>query len=40
MKMIDEIKKYKKEEMFKPKVVKKVSFLNKILAVLGYGKKG
>jgi len=38
--MINEIKKYKKEEMFKPKEVKKVSFLDKILLVLGYGKKG
>lgn len=35
--MINEIKKWDKKEMFKPE--KKPSFLEKILKILGYGKK-
>lgn len=37
MKMIDEIKKINKDDLFKPK--KKVSIIEKILKILGYGKK-
>ena len=36
--MINEIKKINKEELFKPK--KKVSIIDKLLKILGYGKKG
>jgi len=36
-KMIDEIKKFDKNEIFKPK--KKVSIIDKLLKILGYGKK-
>ena len=39
-KMIDEIKTFDKSEMFKPKPKKKVSIIDKILKILGYGKKG
>jgi hypothetical protein len=35
--MIEEIKKLNKTELFKPK--KKVSIIDKILKILGYGKK-
>jgi hypothetical protein len=35
--MIEEIKKLDKSEMFKPE--KKVSIIDKILKILGYGKK-
>jgi hypothetical protein len=38
--MINEIKKMDKTEMFKPKPKNKVSIINKILKILGYGKKG
>jgi hypothetical protein len=34
--MIDEIKTYNKEEMFQKK---KISIINKILKIFGYGKK-
>ena len=37
MRMIEEVKKINKNELFKPK--KKVSIIDKILKVLGYGKK-
>jgi len=37
--MIDEIKKIDKEKIFQPKPKKKVSILDKILVILGYGKK-
>lgn len=37
MKMIDEIKKINKDELFKPK--NKVSIIDKLLKILGYGKK-
>lgn len=36
---IDEIKNWNKEEIFKPFEKKKVSILDKILMILGYGKK-
>jgi hypothetical protein len=39
-KMIDEIKKLDKKEMFKPEPKKKKSIFNKIFSILGYGKKG
>jgi hypothetical protein len=35
--MIEEVKKINKDELFKPK--KKVSIIEKILKILGYGKK-
>jgi hypothetical protein len=38
--MIDEIKSIDKTKMFKPKPKEKISIMNKILKVLGYGKKG
>jgi len=38
MKMIEEVKKLDKKEIFKPK--KKVSIIDKLLKILGYGKKG
>jgi hypothetical protein len=37
--MIDEIKKLDKTELFKPKPKKKISIIDKILKILGYGKK-
>jgi hypothetical protein len=37
--MINEIKKLDKTEMFKPKPKKKISIIEKILKILGYGKK-
>jgi hypothetical protein len=37
MRMIEEIKKINKDELFKPK--KKVSIIDKLLKILGYGKK-
>ena len=38
-KMIDEIKTIDKSTLFKPKEKKKVSIIDKILKILGYGKK-
>ena len=37
--MIEEIKKIKKEDLFRPKEKNKISILSKILKILGYGKK-
>jgi hypothetical protein len=37
--MINEIKSFDKEEMFKPKPKNKISIIDKILKILGYGKK-
>lgn len=37
--MIEEIKKLNKEEMFKPKPKNKISIIDKLLKILGYGKK-
>jgi hypothetical protein len=37
--MIEEIKSLKKEEIFKPKPKNKVSIIDKMLKILGYGKK-
>jgi hypothetical protein len=37
--MIEEIKKLDKTELFKPKPKKKISIIDKILKILGYGKK-
>jgi hypothetical protein len=37
--MIDEIKKLDKTELFKPKPKNKISIIDKILKILGYGKK-
>ena len=37
--MINEIKSFDKEEIFKPKVKNKISIIDKILKILGYGKK-
>ena len=37
--MIDEIKSLNKEEIFKVKPKNKVSIIDKILKILGYGKK-
>jgi hypothetical protein len=37
--MIEEIKSLNKEEIFKPKPKNKVSIIDKILKILGYGKK-
>ena len=38
-KLIDEIKSIDKNKMFQPKPKKKVSIIDKILKILGYGKK-
>ena len=38
-KLIDEIKSLDKNKMFQPKPKKKVSIIDKILKILGYGKK-
>lgn len=38
--MIDEVKKIDKSEMFKPKPKEKISLLKKMAMILGYGKKG
>ena len=38
--MIEEIKNLDKTELFKPKPKKKISIIDKILKILGYGKKG
>jgi hypothetical protein len=40
MKMINEIKSLDKNKMFLEKPKKKVSIWDKILIILGYGKKG
>jgi hypothetical protein len=37
--MIEEIKNLDKTELFKPKPKKKISIIDKILKILGYGKK-
>jgi len=37
--MIEEIKKIKKEEIFKPKTKNKIYILSKFLNIIGYGKK-
>jgi hypothetical protein len=37
--MIDEIKTLDKSTLFKPKEKEKVSIIDKILKILGYGKK-
>jgi hypothetical protein len=37
--MIDEIKSFDKKEMFVPKPKNKISIIDKILKILGYGKK-
>lgn len=39
-KMIDEVMSLDKTKIFVPKPKKKVSFWNKMLIILGYGKKG
>ena len=39
MKMIDELKQIKKEDLFRPKAKNKISILSKILKIIGYGKK-
>jgi len=38
--MIEEIKSWNKEEMFKVPEKKKISIFNRILIIFGYGKKG
>lgn len=38
--LIEEIKSIDKNKMFQPKPKKKVSIIDKILKILGYGKKG
>ncbi len=38
--LIEEIKSIDKSKMFLPKPKKKISILNRILIILGYGKKG
>jgi hypothetical protein len=38
--MIKEMQNWDKSEMFKPKTKNKVSIKDKILKILGYGKKG
>ena len=37
--MIEEIKNLDKEKMFKPKPKNKISIIDKLLKILGYGKK-
>ena len=39
-KAIEEIKKIDKSKYFQPKPKKKISILDKILMIFGYGKKG
>jgi hypothetical protein len=39
-KLISEIVKIDKSKMFVPPIKEKVSFLDKILKIIGYGKKG
>jgi len=39
-KVIEEIKKIDKSKFFQPKPKKKISILDKILMIFGYGKKG
>jgi hypothetical protein len=39
-KVIEEIKKIDKSKFFQPKPKKKISILDKILIIFGYGKKG
>jgi hypothetical protein len=38
--MIDEIKSLDRDKLFLEKPKKKLSFISKILTILGYGKKG
>jgi hypothetical protein len=38
--MIDEIKKIDKTKMFTPKETKKISILDRLSIIFGYGKKG
>ena len=38
--LIKELKQLDKSEMFKPEIKKKISIIDKILKILGYGKKG
>ena len=38
-KLINEIKELDKTEMFKPKEIKKISLIEKIIKILGNGKK-
>jgi hypothetical protein len=38
--MIKEMQSWNKAEMFKPKAKNKVSIIDKVLKILGYGKKG
>ena len=38
--MIKEVMTWDKAEMFKPKTKNKVSIIDKVLKILGYGKKG
>lgn len=38
--MIEDIKKIDKNKMFEPKPKNKISIINKIKIILGYGKKG
>ena len=38
--MIEEIKMMNKEKMFEEKEVKKISIINRLFMILGYGKKG
>ena len=40
MKMIRELKQINKEDLFKPIAKEKSSFFDKIMKVIGYGKKG
>jgi hypothetical protein len=37
--MIEDIKKLNRDEMFKPKPKNKISIIDKLLKILGYGKK-
>ena len=38
--MIEDIKSWDKEKLFKPQPKKKVSFFQKLLKIMGYGEKG
>lgn len=38
--MIEDLKKTDKKKMFDPKPNKKISIIDKILIIMGYGKKG
>ena len=40
LKVIDDLKKINKKEMFQEKPKNKISIFNKLLMIFGYGKKG